>query len=79
MSNQTTTPLDVKTLWEKANSYASFRAFVRILRVSAAAGISAFLTSLIPALQTEPTIGGVPLVALLLLFVDKYLRDSGVY
>ena len=52
---------------------------MRILRVAAAAGISAFFATLIPQLQSEPTIGGVPLVALLILFVDKYLRDKKVY
>jgi len=71
--------LKFDTLWQKALSYASFRALLRILRVAAAAGLSAFLASLIPQLQSEPTIGGIPLVALLLLFLDKYLRDKKVY
>ncbi len=67
------------TLWQKALSYASVRALLRILRVSAAAGLAAFLASLIPQLQAEPSIGGVPILALLLLFVDKYLRDRKIY
>jgi hypothetical protein len=52
---------------------------LRILRVTAAAGIATFLSTLIPQLQAEPTIGGIPLVALLLVFLDKYLRDKKVY
>lgn len=71
--------LKFDTLWQKALSYPSFRAFLRILRVAAAAGLSAFLSSLIPQLQSEPSLGGIPLVALLLLFLDKYLRDKKVY
>jgi len=67
------------TLWQKAHSYPIFRALLRILRVAAAAGIAAFLSTLIPELQNEPTIGGIPLIALLLLFLDKYLRDKGIY
>ena len=68
-----------RTLWQKACSNPSFRALLRILRVSAAAGVATFLSNLIPQLQAEPTIGGVPLVALALLFLDKYLRDKKVY
>ena len=67
------------TLWDKALAYPSFRAFLRILRVAAAAGISAFFATLLPQLQAEPSIGGVPLLALLLLALDKYLRDRKVY
>ena len=70
---------EVRTIWAKAYSYASFRAFVRVLRVATAVGISTFLATLIPALQQEPTIGGVPAIALLLIFADKYLRDAHVY
>ena len=70
---------EVTTLWDKALEYPSFRAFLRILRVATAAGISAFLATLLPQLQAEPTIGGIPLIALLLLYVDKYLRDKKVY
>ncbi len=69
----------IQTLWEKALAYPSFRALLRILRIAVAAGVSAFLSSLIPQLQGEPTIGGVPTIAILLLFVDKYLRDRHVY
>jgi len=47
--------------------------------LTAAAGIATFLSKLIPQLQAEPTIGGIPLVALLLVFLDKYLRDKKVY
>ena len=70
---------EVRTIWAKAYSYASFRAFVRVLRVATAVGISTFLATLIPLLQQEPTIGGVPAIALLLIFADKYLRDAHVY
>ena len=69
----------VNTLWAEANSYASFRAFTRVLRVAAAVGISKFLETLIPGLQAEPDFVGVPGVALVLLFLDKYLRDRKVY
>ncbi len=79
METQTMSELKFETFWQKALTYASFRALVRILRVAAAAGLSAFLSSLIPQLQSEPSIGGIPLVALLLLFVDKYLRDNKIY
>ncbi len=71
--------LKFETLWQKALTYPSFRALLRILRVAAAAGIGTFLSSLIPQLQSEPSIGGIPLVAMLLLFLDKYLRDKKVY
>ena len=50
-----------------------------MLRIAVAAGISAFFTSLVPQLKADPSIGGVPLIALLLLAVDKYLRDRKVY
>ncbi len=79
MEKQTMSETRIQTLWEKALGYASFRALLRILRIAAAAGVSAFLSSLIPQLQAEPTIGGVPMIAILLLFVDKYLRDRHVY
>lgn len=69
----------VPTLLERAQSYPSFRAFLRSLRVATAAGLAAFLTSLIPQLQSEPSIGGIPAFALALLFIDKYLRDKHVY
>ncbi len=49
------------------------------MRVAAAAGISTFFATLIPQLQAEPSIGGVPLIALVLLGIDKYLRDRKVY
>ena len=68
-----------RTLWQKACNNPSFRALLRILRVTAAVGIASFLSALIPQLQAEPTIGGVPLIALLLVFLDKYLRDKKVY
>lgn len=79
METQELTQAKLDTLWQKALQYASFRAFLRILRVAAAAGLSAFLATLIPQLQSEPSIGGVPLIALLLIFLDKYLRDNKVY
>ena len=69
----------IPTLWERAQSYPSFRAFLRAVRVAAAAGIGSFLATLIPQLQAEPSIGGTPIIALALLFLDKYLRDKRVY
>jgi len=68
-----------RTLWQKACNNPSFRALLRITRVAAAAGIAGFLSTVIPQLQSEPTIGGVPAVALALLFIDKYFRDKKVY
>ncbi len=79
METQKLSQLKFDTLWQKLLTYPSFRAFLRILRVAAAAGLSAFLSSLIPQLQSEPSIGGIPLIALLLLFLDKYLRDKKIY
>ena len=57
----------MNTLWQKALAYPSFRAFLRILRVAIAAAIATFFQTLIPGLQAEPTIGGVPFLALVLL------------
>ena len=79
MEVQKMNELKESTWFEKAQSYPSFRAFLRALRVAVAAGISAFLGTLIPQLQSEPSIGGVPIIALALLFLDKYLRDRRVY
>ena len=79
METQELSQAKFETLWQKALQYASFRALLRILRVAAAAGLGAFLATLIPQLQSEPSIGGIPLIALLLIFVDKYLRDNKVY
>lgn len=75
----TTLVSEVKTLYQKALQSAVFRAFIRILRVAVAAGIASFFQSLIPALQSDPAIGGVPFLALVILFVDKFLRDHKVY
>jgi hypothetical protein len=79
LETQKLSELKFETLWQKALTYPSFRALVRILRVAAAAGLSAFLASLIPQLQAEPSIGGIPLVAILLIFLDEYLRNKKVY
>ena len=67
------------TWFKKAQSHASFRALLRAVRVAVAAGVAAFLGTLIPQLQSEPSIGGIPIIALALLFMDKYLRDKRVY
>lgn len=68
-----------ETLWQKALSYASFRAFVRVLRIAVAAGVASFLASLVPGLQNEPEVMSVPVLAYVLLVIDKYLRDRKIY
>jgi hypothetical protein len=69
----------VDTFLDKAYSHAGFRAFMRVVRVAGFIAAAKFAETAIPLLQGEPSLMGIPAVAILLIGVDKYLRDSKVY